>query len=136
MKKEIAIGLGVMLLAASTFALSAHQSVTVVLLIVLLSSLAVLTIYYMRRARWKQYPAGRVFLYQLWAFDALILYWLFSRMIVDRELRIFFFNVLIAGLVATYWLITGTFYKSQRHARAERLRRAETTKEKELNNGN
>ncbi|ALF01236.1 hypothetical protein FDH47_gp25 [Arthrobacter phage Brent] len=132
MKKEIAIGLGVMLLAASTFALSAHQSVTVVLLIVLVSSLTVLTVYYMRRARWKQYTSGRVFLYQLWAFDALIVYWLFSRLITDRDIRIFVFNVLIAGLIAAFWLITGTFWKAQKHARTERLRRAETTEKKEL----
>ncbi|ASX98700.1 membrane protein [Arthrobacter phage Colucci] len=131
MKREISIGLGVMLLTASTFLLSVHQSVTVVLLILLVSSLVVLTAYYMRRARWRQYPSGRVFLYLLLSFDALVIYWLFSRLIQERDLRIFVFNILIAGLIASIWMITATFWKAQRHARAERLRRLDNNKKEE-----
>ncbi|QFG14832.1 membrane protein [Arthrobacter phage Lymara] len=131
MKKEIGIGLGVMLLAATAFLWSEHSSFTVVLLVILVGSLAVLTIYYMRRSHWRRYPSGRVFMYLIWAFDALIVYWLFSRLIESRDLRIGIFNVLIAGLVAAIWLITGTFWKSQRRARAERLRNAAINKKEE-----
>ncbi|AYD81524.1 membrane protein [Arthrobacter phage KBurrousTX] len=131
MKKEIGVGVGVMMLAAITFMFTEHTTVTVVLLVILASSLAVLTYYYMRRARWQHYPAGRVFLYLIWSFDSLIIFLLFSRLVDSREVRITVYNVLIAGLIAAIWLITGTFWKAQRRARLERLRKAALNEKEE-----
>ncbi|QGZ17129.1 membrane protein [Arthrobacter phage DrYang] len=133
MKREIATGVGVMLLASLTFLTTEHASVTVALLVILASSFAVLTVYYMHRARWRQYPSGRTFLYLLWAFDALVGFLLISRLVEPRELRLTIYNVLIAGLVAAVWLITATFWKAQKEARAERLRKRAALKEKEEN---
>ncbi|AMM44489.1 holin [Arthrobacter phage BarretLemon] len=107
---------------------------TVVLLVILWASFVSLTVYYAIVSRWRQYLAGRVFMYLLWAFDALATFLLFSRLVDSRDVRLNVYNVLIAGLIGTVWLIIGAISKSQKHARVERLRRAQHQKEEELSN--
>ncbi|QJD53357.1 holin [Arthrobacter phage StevieBAY] len=107
---------------------------TVVLLVILWASFVSLTVYYAIVSRWRQYLAGRVFMYLLWAFDALTTFLLFSRLVDSRDVRLNVYNVLIAGLIGTVWLIIGAISKSQKHARVERLRRAQHQKEEELSN--
>lgn len=96
------------------------------LLVALLASLLILTFYYGCSSRWREYDAGRVFMYLLLSVDSLIIYSLFGRATANQaEFRLTVFAVLLFGLIAAVWRIIYTIAKARRTHREMRAREKE-----------